>query len=571
MEPLEISPPGGEPPGILQQGTQKPTFANEKTALMPRAPTSRSDPLEAAIKPCRFVALSVVLLAIFAITGALMWGLFWLLFLVDGGTESSSDELPCYIKDPNITSATYTSRLLRVNLSMSRYPKAVCNDGSAGTYYIKRAIPNLGRDHIWNIHFQGGYWCTDASQCQRRRNATAYHWKKIYREESPLLEPQKTWYSTTSKLWARSLQIGGVFAPPRCSPLYGVNQIFVPFCSSDAWLGELDPSNQTFGMHFQGLTIWRAVLQEVLQRRGLQAAIDAFRGGRGKKPLLLVGGYSAGARATMIHVDRLRGELGESANVYALMDSGVWLDIPPEAEAKAKGKLSLKEETMRAIDFFNLRDKADLLDPKCLEDNPLEQWKCIFSQYRLAYVQTPYTIVSSQRDAFMDMKLFADGIRLMPDGETWEADAEEKRETHRVIAERYLSLAAELRRKKPGNVWFMHACLEHAASIDQRFLNWVTNKDFHTTMMTALEKGLDHFGYIEYDHNCSRPCHNRVVLDGSPLHSDLLFQDVCYPVGVACGSCDNFSHKEQGVSMHNLITQFIKKSESHSAPSNRST
>eukprot|EP00959_Pyramimonas_sp_CCMP1952_P286878 5999054-Pyramimonas_sp.AAC.2 len=77
-------------------------------------------------------------------------------------------------------------------------------------------------------------------------------------------------------------------------------------------------------------------------------------------------------------------------------------------------------------------------------------------------------------------------------------------------------------------------------------------------MMTALEKGLDRLGYIEYDSNCSRPCQNRLVRDGSPLHSDLLFQDVCYPVGRACGSCGAFSHEDQGVSMHDLITEFIK-------------
>jgi hypothetical protein len=42
------------------------------------------------------------------------------------------------------------------------------------------------------------------------------------------------------------------------------------------------------------------------------------------------------------------------------------------------------------------------------------------------------------------------------------------------------------------------------ASFDQTFLNWVTNKDFHTTMLSALEKGLERVGYIEYDKNSAR-------------------------------------------------------------------
>eukprot|EP00959_Pyramimonas_sp_CCMP1952_P354908 7434422-Pyramimonas_sp.AAC.3 len=154
------------------------------------------------IKPCRYMALGMVQITIVSITAALLWILVELLFHSDvgnGSSGSSSDTLPCYIKvsgsptfltaasrvtslhlvDPNITSATYTAGLDRIDLDIAKYPKAVCNDGSTGTYYYKRAIPNFGRDHIFNVHFQGGYWCTDAKQCRRRRSATAYHRKRI--------------------------------------------------------------------------------------------------------------------------------------------------------------------------------------------------------------------------------------------------------------------------------------------------------------------------------------------------------------------------------------------------------
>jgi hypothetical protein len=108
------------------------------------------------------------------------------------------------------------------------------------------------------------------------------------------VDPQRAWYATSSDVWADEVELGGLFAPPRRSPLYGANQMFVGFCSSDAWLGELPASEDTFGMHFQGLSIWKAAVEELLNTHGLQAAMAAGGGAGKKKPLLLLGGYSAG-------------------------------------------------------------------------------------------------------------------------------------------------------------------------------------------------------------------------------------------------------------------------------------
>ena len=79
---------------------------------------------------------------------------------------------------------------------------------------------------------------------------------------------------------------------------------------------------------------------------------------------------------------------------------------------------------------------------------------------------------------------------------------------------------------------------------DQKFLNWVTNSDHATTMMSTLEKGLDRMGFIRYDANCSKPCPSwkaKREIDG-PEEEDLLFLDECVPEGIACGSCDGDRH-----------------------------
>jgi len=82
---------------------------------------------------------------------------------------------------------------------------------------------------------------------------------------------------------------------------------------------------------------------------------------------------------------------------------------------------------------------------------------------------------------------------------------------------------------------------------DQKFLNWVTNKDHATTMMTAVERGLDRVGFVRYDANCLKPCPSSRIagneIDGvEEEEDDLLYMDMCKPVGVACGRCDGERH-----------------------------
>ena len=86
---------------------------------------------------------------------------------------------------------------------------------------------------------------------------------------------------------------------------------------------------------------------------------------------------------------------------------------------------------------------------------------------------------------------------------------------------------------------------------DQKFLNWVTNKDHATTMMTTLEKGLDRVGFVRYDANCPKPCPSGRAteqIEGAEEEQeqegeeDLFYYDTCEPVGIACGSCDGEKH-----------------------------
>ena len=93
--------------------------------------------------------------------------------------------------------------LHRVELDASQYPKAVCNDGSRGTYYVKR-----NRDSkVWLVYLEGAGWCWDQASCQERElmKPRGYH--------SSLQMP-------TTK------QKAGIFSPdPSISPLADANKV----------------------------------------------------------------------------------------------------------------------------------------------------------------------------------------------------------------------------------------------------------------------------------------------------------------------------------------------------------
>ena len=50
-------------------------------------------------------------------------------------------------------------------LDLKKHPLAVCNDGSPGAYYVRKACPDR-----WLVHQQGGFWCWDDWSCQTRWN-----------------------------------------------------------------------------------------------------------------------------------------------------------------------------------------------------------------------------------------------------------------------------------------------------------------------------------------------------------------------------------------------------------------
>lgn len=146
--------------------------------------------------------------------------------------------------------------------------EAVCNDGSPATFYARAGTPE--DSDKWIIHLQGGGSCSSKEECAAR--------------------PRRL----KSSRRARSTRVvGGVLdADPATNPdFHGYNHVFVPYCSSDSWMGDSGASDNALNMHWRGKKIVATVIEQ-LGQRGLADANE-----------LVFTGCSAGAAGMRHNLD----------------------------------------------------------------------------------------------------------------------------------------------------------------------------------------------------------------------------------------------------------------------------
>jgi len=149
-----------------------------------------------------------------------------------------------------------------------------------------------------------------------------------------------------------------------------MNMIYVPYCSSDAWVGNTD----TQKWKFHGKDIVLAVIED-LKSRGMT-----------KTSTLFFGGGSAGCRGAMMLTDIVQNAVGTKIPVVGLFDSCLLLDIAP-----LNNSLSVGELHQSALKFHN---SSGVLDSSCAVLHEGEEWKCMLGEYRIASLDIPYMINS---------------------------------------------------------------------------------------------------------------------------------------------------------------------------------
>lgn len=75
----------------------------------------------------------------------------------------------------SLLSASIATELTLHSFSTSRFPNAVCNDGSAAGFYLRESP---SKSSVWIVFLEGGGWCWDEKSCSDR---------------SPSLTSSKSW------------------------------------------------------------------------------------------------------------------------------------------------------------------------------------------------------------------------------------------------------------------------------------------------------------------------------------------------------------------------------------------
>lgn len=260
-----------------------------------------------------------------------------------------------------------TEQLQKVSLATVD-AKAVCNDASAAAYYFK----DNSNPKLWLVYLAGGGWCYDLTSCAARYSGAGYPRHNC--ANSSLTAP----CFMSNKDFPESCGKTGVFdVRPSKSPLHVANKVYVPYCSSDGWMGD----GSFHHWDFRGARIARAVIRD-LQNKGLN-----------KGSTLVFGGGSAGGRGAMVLLDEIADSL-PGVLVRGLLDSPFYIDIESYS-AKFDGFQTQHDAVLKN---FNA---SSVVTPDCrTKYSGPDAWKCLFGQYRMPFVKTPNLMMAAQFDSW---------------------------------------------------------------------------------------------------------------------------------------------------------------------------
>jgi hypothetical protein len=283
---------------------------------------------------------------------------------------------------------------------------------------------------LYLIMLEGGEWCYDEASCALRQQ-----------NQASLM---------SSKGWKQTLSLGGLFETDATkTPFAGVNKVWGPYCSSDAWVG----NTQANGIVFHGQAILTAILASLVRNHGL----GSMPGQR-----LLFGGCSAGARGAAFTLDYVPALLQAAGANYqpvltGFLDSPLWLDVQPLATAP----LSLQCQAQAAVGYLNATAR---LGASCAAayPSPQDQWRCLFGQYRIPLLRTPYGMSQNQFDSFQLEYALGGSMPPIYPNQVAYADA---------FGEAMEGVLSSLPSSSngPGSAIFSPACFDHCLTLTAAF------------------------------------------------------------------------------------------------------
>nr|GEU97122.1 pectin acetylesterase 8-like [Tanacetum cinerariifolium] len=146
----------------------------------------------------------------------------------------------------------------------------------------------------WLVHIEGGGWCNNVTTCLARSG---------------------TRLGSSKKMVEQVAFSGILHNQPQYNPdFYNWNRIKVRYCDGASFTGDVEKVNPKTNLHFRGARIFRAVVEELLEK-GMIFADNA-----------ILSGCSAGGLTSILHCDDFKALLPASARVKCLADAGYFIN-----------------------------------------------------------------------------------------------------------------------------------------------------------------------------------------------------------------------------------------------------
>ena len=215
--------------------------------------------------------------------------------------------------------APWTLRLL----PSSRYPEALCLDGTRPGYYFRP-----GDTDFFKLHLQGGNWCRNPGDCLQRSRS--------------FLGSSAQWpASPLNDTWAPGYNMGidGLMSQTE-GPLHTWSAVWVMYCDGSSFTSYLEEPLLVNGthLHMRGRKILDAVFDDLITMRGLAQA-----------KTVLLSGTSSGGMAVFYHADYVRARLPAAVRLFAAPDAGFFPDAP-----LPPGQRAFREALEQLVQFYNI-------------------------------------------------------------------------------------------------------------------------------------------------------------------------------------------------------------------------
>jgi hypothetical protein len=198
------------------------------------------------------------------------------------------------------TTITCRGECFQIHTLIDQYPDAICNDGTPFAFYTALRPES----NVWVISLSPGMGCNDIDSCASRK------------KDSP-------WWVTNSALVDSEKDVapnGGALSddctknPHWCN----VNRIFIPYCSSDAYLGYHSMIFDDTRWDFNGFKCLEATMYALYYDLGMSSAEEIIYTGQG-----------AGGNAAIFSLDYFQQVFD---NLHAGLDAPLWTGWPADDE-----------------------------------------------------------------------------------------------------------------------------------------------------------------------------------------------------------------------------------------------